>query len=47
MTKWNAHVVHKAKHMNMVDAPVWWGALGLGPLGPPKSGAETPQMQHS
>jgi len=28
MTKWHAHVVHTAKHINMVEAPVWWGALG-------------------
>jgi len=24
MTKWHAHVVHMAKHMNMVGDPVWW-----------------------
>ena len=34
MNKWHAHVAHMAKHMNMV------GALGPGPLPPPKSGAE-------
>jgi len=39
MTKWQAQVVHMAKHMNMVGDPFWWGALGSGLLGPPKSGA--------
>jgi len=34
MTKWHAHVAHMAKHMNMVEAPLWWGALGPGSLGP-------------
>jgi len=39
MTKWHAHVVHMAKHTNMVGAPVRWGPLlggdpGPGPLGP-------------
>jgi len=33
MTKWHAHVAHMAKHTNMV------GALGPGPLPPPKSDA--------
>jgi len=36
MTKWHAHFVHMAKHMNMVGDPVLWGALGQDP---PKSGA--------
>jgi len=22
---WHAHVVHMAKHMNMVGSPLWWG----------------------
>jgi len=35
MTKWHAHVVHMAKHMNMVEDP---GPGNLGP--PPKSGAD-------
>jgi len=35
MTTWHAHVVHMAKHMNMVGGP---GPGTLGP--PPKSGAE-------
>jgi len=35
MTKWHAHVVHMAKHMNMVGVPFWWGALGPGPLSSP------------
>ena len=35
MTKRHAHVVHMAKYMNMVGAPVWWGALDPGPLGSP------------
>jgi len=39
MTRWHAHVVHMVKNMNMVGVAVWWGALGSGPLGPPKSGA--------
>jgi len=25
MAKWHARVAHTAKHMNMVDGPVWWG----------------------
>jgi len=40
MTKWQVHVAHMAKHMNMVGGPLWWGALGPGPLGPSKSGAD-------
>jgi len=39
MTKWHAHVAHMAKHMNMVGGPLWWWALGPGPLVHPKPGA--------
>jgi len=35
MTKWHEHVIHMAKHINMVGGPFRWGALGLGALGPP------------
>jgi len=38
MTKWQAHVAHITKHMNMVGGPLWWGSLGPAPLSPPKSG---------
>jgi len=39
MTKRHAHVAHMAEHMNIVGGPLWWGVMGPGPLGPPKSGA--------
>ena len=35
MTKWQAHVVHMVKHMNMAGVPFWWGALIPGPFAPP------------
>jgi len=34
MTKWHEYAVHMAKRMNMVGAPIWWGALGLPPKNP-------------
>jgi len=34
MTKWHAHVVDMAKHMNMVGDPFLVGNPGPGPLGP-------------
>jgi len=35
MTKWHAHVVRMAKHVNMVRDPCLVGPLGPGHLGPP------------
>jgi len=35
MTKWHAHVVHMAKHMNMVGGPFLVGGPGPGLLRPP------------
>ena len=32
---WHAHVLHMAKHMNMVGSPFVVGAPGPGPLRPP------------
>jgi len=46
MTKWHAHVVPMAKHMDMVGGPFLVGALYPGPLGPPKSGAANTETIH-
>jgi len=38
MTNLHVHVAHTTEQTNMVGDPLWWGALGPGPLTPPKSG---------
>jgi len=39
MTKWHAHVVYMAKHMNMVGALFDGGPWARAPWAPSKSGA--------